>query len=296
MVCGNLRPALGDIRNGHSLRRQSMKKKLFVSFLLCAALILCLGAFAFADSNDYVIDEAGLLSQAEYDELYSLASGTSDSFGCGVYIVVVQDYTEYSNGRIGNFSEAVYEDLDFGLGNDRNCIILAMSMKERDFDLCAHGEFGNYAFTDYGKTVLQDYFLPGFREGDWFKGFKGYIEGCRYLMTQAANGEPVDVIVYDDGGVRYADDGGRGFVQWMIIILAPMVIAGAVCGIFASQMKTAKLRTEAAEYTTDENIRIATEHYTHSTEVRTKIKKDDDSHSGGTSVNSGGFSHSSGKF
>lgn len=273
-----------------------MKKKLFVSFLLCAALLLCFGAFAFADSNDYVIDEAGLLSQAEYDTLYSFASEVSDSFGCGVYVVVVQDYTEYSNGSIGKFSEEVYKDLDFGLGADRNCIILAMSMKERDFDLCAHGEFGNYAFTDYGKKVLQDYFLPGFRENNWFKGFRGFVEGCSDLMTAAANGEPVDVIVSGDGGVRYVDDGRRSLVQWMIIIFVPMLIAGAVCGIFASQMKTARLRTEAAEYTTDENIRIATEHYTHSTEVRTKIKRDNDSHSGGTSVNSGGFSHSSGKF
>ena len=51
----------------------------------------------------------------------------------------------------------------------------ALSMAERDFQMLAHGDTANAAFTDYGKYIMQDEFLDNFREDDWYGGFADYI-------------------------------------------------------------------------------------------------------------------------
>lgn len=56
--------------------------------------------------------------------------------------------------------------------------MLALSMAERDFQMLAHGDTANAAFTDYGKYIMQDEFLDNFREDDWYGGFADYIAAC----------------------------------------------------------------------------------------------------------------------
>ena len=70
------------------------------------------------------------------------------------------------------------------------------------------------------------------------------------------------------------------------------------------ELKSVRRATEAAHYTVSGGAEITAreDRFTHTTEVRTPIKTESDDHdsgpsfSGGTTVNSGGFSHSGGKF
>ena len=56
-------------------------------------------------------------------------------------------------------------------------------MAERDYSLIAYGSDAHYAFTDYGKTVLENGFLDDFRRDDWNSGFSDYISGCEQLLS-----------------------------------------------------------------------------------------------------------------
>ena len=274
-----------------------MKKRLFslLAALLLVAL-LCVPAFAEEDTEHFVYDLSGILSSNDAVKLNEAAKEVSLRHGCGVYITVFEDMDQYGFSDIERFAEEVYAQWELGLGADRTCIILCMSMAERDYDLCAHGDAAHDAFTDYGKEVLADEFKDNFRGNDWAGGFADYIEYCDYMLTRSENGDPIDV-----PQARQLNLGEKLGRSAPIGLIVGIIIAFIYCGSLKSKMKTAKIAHEAAEYIARQGVMMHDEQdmFTHTTVTRQRIEHDNDSRGGGhggTSVNSGGFSHSSGHF
>ena len=277
-----------------------MKKKLF-SLLAALALLACLlwVPAAAEESENFVYDIAGILETEEMLALNDAAREVSQRHGCGVYVVVFPDMGEYGFTNIERFAEEVYAQWELGLGADRTGIALVMSMAERDYDLCAHGDAAHTAFTDYGKEVLADEFIDDFRYNDWAGGFRDYLSECDYMLSRAEQGNPVDVSY---GGSTYVQ---RSLPERIGMALGPGLIVGILvgfiyAGVLKRKMKTARIAHEASEYIGRRGIRMQAEDdvFTHTTVTRQRIERDNDSRGGhgGTSVNSGGFSHSSGKF
>ena len=280
-----------------------MKK--YVSVLFALLLALSLGVSAAADNVSHVYDEASLLSADECDALDELAAAVSEKYSCGVYVVVVDDMSDYvdpeavsETGETGvaAFGEFAWNTLGLSERYNSNGIILVLSMAERDFDLTAHGDTGNAAFTDYGKHIMQDEFLDNFREDDWYGGFADFIAACDRYLEANANGTPIDV----EPEVPLTLDEKLGF-GLMVGLPAGVILAFIACGIQKGKLKSVRKASGAAHYTASGGAEITQreDRFTHTTEVRTPIKTESDSgssFSGGTTVNSGGFSHSSGKF
>ena len=280
-----------------------MKK--YVSVLFALLLALSLGVSAAADNVSHVYDEASLLSADECDALDELAAAVSEKYSCGVYVVVVDDMSDYidpeavsETGETGvaAFGEFAWNTLGLSERYNSNGIILVLSMAERDFDLTAHGDTGNAAFTDYGKHIMQDEFLDNFREDDWYGGFADFIAACDRYLEANANGTPIDV----EPEVPLTLDEKLGF-GLMVGLPAGVILAFIACGIQKGKLKSVRKASGAAHYTASGGAEITQreDRFTHTTEVRTPIKTESDSgssFSGGTTVNSGGSSHSSGKF
>ena len=186
----------------------------------------------------------------------------------------------------------------------------ALSMAERDFQRLAHGDTANAAFTDYGKYIMQDEFLDNFREDDWYGGFADYIAACGRYLEANANGAPIDVEPSDETEEEYEplSFGDKLFFAALMAfrfgLPLGLIVAFIVCAVYKRQLKSVRRATEAARYTVSGGAEITAreDRFTHTTEVRTPIKTESDDHdsgpsfSGGTTVNSGGFSHSGGKF
>lgn len=186
----------------------------------------------------------------------------------------------------------------------------ALSMAERDFQMLAHGDTANAAFTDYGKYIMQDEFLDNFREDDWYGGFADYIAACGRYLEANANGTPIDVEPSDETEEEYEplSFGDKLFFAALMAfrfgLPLGLIVAFIVCAVYKRQLKSVRRATEAAHYTVSGGAEITAreDRFTHTTEVRTPIKTESDDHdsgpsfSGGTTVNSGGFSHSGGKF
>ena len=249
-----------------------MKKKLFVSLLLCLVLLLSFSCLAFADSRAHVGDSAGLLSAAEYTELENMCAAVSDKYGCGVYIITVSDFRQYGNS-VESAAEAIFKGTGMGVGDDGNGVMLLLSMEERDYDL------------------LADSFLSYFRQNDWFGGFKAYISSCEYFLQCNSEGQPIDVPAEEP--LTFAE-------KLPFILLIPCVIAGIVCLIAKAGMKTAKRKTGAAEFVTPNSfyLRVRDDIFKYRPQSVERIQRSDNrpSGGGGTTVNAGGFSDKSGKF
>jgi len=278
-------------------------KKGFVSLLLMLALLLSLSVCAFAEARiDYVTDAANILSAGEKQELRDRAEQISEQYDFGVYIVVVNDYRDYVKGNIEAFAEELFHSYGLGRRSDETGVILAMSMKERDFDIYAHGDFGNYAFTDYGKERLADSFLDDFRRNDWAGGFRDFIETSAGMLQKAKDGNPVDIWIPDpvEPGPRF-----DSFKAAISLAMGALFGGGAVGGMKRS-MKTAVKQTRAEEYVARGGVRLRdkSDQFVNRVVNRQVIRHESSSssrpgggHYGGTTISgSHGGSHHSGKF
>ena len=258
------------------------RKWIMPVFLLAVLLSLTLSVHAAGYS--YVFDEADILTGEEERMLEETAADISARYGCGVYIVTVWDFQDYGSS-VRSGAEYYFLSHDFGIGSGENGVMLLLSMAERDYALIAHGDIGNRAFTDYGKDALSEEFLDDFRSDSWFSGFADYLSGSDAYLDACSAGEPVDV----------GQESGSGLGMTLVMVLViPVVIAFAACGIMASSMKTARSKTDADDYRKGVHLTNRQDRFITRTVVRQKIESD--SHSGGTHVNSGGFSGKSGKF
>ena len=279
-----------------------MMKRIFVSLTLMLALLLSLSVCACAEARlDFVTDGTGVLTDIEKQELRDRAADISARYDFGVYVVVVDDHRSYVNGGIEDFAEEVFHSYGLGYGNDENGVILAMSMNERDYDIYAHGDFGNYAFTDYGKDQLADSFLDNFRRNDWAGGFRDYIETCGDMLQKAKDGNPVDIWIPDPVEQGPGFDGLKAAIS---LAIGALFGGGAVGGMKRS-MKTAVKQTRAENYVRGGvNLRTERDAFVNRTVTRTRIRQESSSsgrpgggHFGGTTISgSHGGSHHSGKF
>ena len=222
-----------------------------------------------------------------------------------MYVVVVDDHTQYVNGSIEDFAEEIFHSYGLGVGETEEGVILAMSMKERDYDIYAHGEFGNYAFTDYGKGQLADSFLDNFRRNDWAGGFRDFIETSADMLQKAKDGNPVDIWIPDPDPVETGPS-FDGFKAAISLAMGALFGGGAVGGMKRS-MKTAVKQTQAENYIRGGvNLRGERDTFVNRTVTRTRIRQENNSssssrpgggHFGGTTISgSHGGSHHSGKF
>lgn len=143
----------------------------------------------------FVSDLSNLLTPEQWDELESTATSISTMYGCGIYIVTLRNYKDYSPGTddFRAFAEEFYSSNNMGMGDDHNGTLLILSMAERDYALISYGSLAHNAFTDYGTELLASVFLDNFRSNDWFGGFSDYLKGSSKLLEYAALGNPVDV-------------------------------------------------------------------------------------------------------
>lgn len=288
-------------------------KRIF-SFVIVFAVLFSVCFFAFADdltrtAGYHVYDEADLLSDSEWQRLEQKASEISERYKCDLYVVTVEDFTDYTDDYdVLTAAQNIYEKMDFGYGVGKDGQMLLLSMDDRDFALIAYGNFGNEAFTDYGKDLVIDAFLDDFRNNDWYGGFEDYLDECEYLLEEASNGTPVDILIPDDPYTPYEPykPTWEDYVRRFLFMLLPSSLASLiVCSILRSKSKTVHIATNANRYV-DDGLRLfnSSDIFLHRSQTRRRIETENrvsmssggGSHYGGTTVNSSGFSGKSGKF
>ena len=266
-----------------------MKKKITgIVLMLMLAFFLWIPSFA-ADITPeetgaemrYVIDTYGLLSFDEWYALENRAANISELYSCGVYIVTVDDYNNYGYGNVYDVTTKIYHsDNGFGVGDERDGIMLLLSMDGRDYALFVYGDKAEYAFSDYGLEQLEDAFLGDLGRNDWYGGFSGYIRECDRYLACAQEGRPVRT---------------NPIGSIVVSALISCAIALVICMTLKSQMNTVHNKIGAREYVTSGGLHLSqqVDQYTHTTRISRKIQNK----SGSSRSHSGGGGHGrSGKF
>lgn len=264
-----------------------MRNRLVVVLLILSFTLSLLSPFyVYAGSGelDYVTDSAGLLTPEEQDELNKKAEAASLLNECDILVITVKDMGEL---RIEDYAQGIYDKYNLGYGEDKSGIMLLISMAERDFDIMAHG-YGNIAFTDYGKEKLENRFLSDLSKGNYYKSFSTFIDSCEEFLESARRGVAIDI---------KSDPKEKRKVAAVILAIVPFLTSLVTVIIFWSRMKTAKIQRTANLYIGDEGINLTNKEdiFLFRNIVRRKREKAKNK-SGGTTINSQGSSHRSGKF
>ena len=239
----------------------------------------------------YVVDQANLLSDSEEARLNAEAESLAYEYGCGVYVVTLDDLRNYCPSKSrATCSEEIRVGYDLGLGKDRNCILLMMSMADREYDICVYGPMADEAFNEYARSTIEDAMLDDFREDDWYEGYLDYQSQCARLLSAEAAGKPVTANNNPAAHARH--------------IFVPIVIAFIISIIFCSikkgKMRSVKEQQRAANYIPDRGVHIGYRHdqFVNSTVVRVYDPPQSKSSSGGGGGghSSSGHSHSGGHF
>lgn len=265
-----------------------MRTKRTLILLLTFLLVMSTAALAVSARGDdqailtHVTDTYGLLSQSEKDTLEQQAADISEVYGCSLYILVVKDFTEYSDSTF-QFAMDVFDNYKLGWGSERTGVLLMLSMAERDYELLFHGSLTDTAFTEYGRDKMEDRFLNYFRDNDFYGGFREYLSCSAEYLQAAADGHPVD------------KEKSFPFFAFIPGLLAALGVSG---GMTAS-MHSEGTKKDARGYMVPGSVQLnlRTDQFTHRTVTRTPRQTSSTrSSSGGSSHHSGGYSGRSGKF
>lgn len=255
-----------------------MKRKAIILSIVFLLVFSCAISVA-AEDSVHIFDEAGLLDDTQWTQLNTMAQQISETYSCSIYIVTVEDHRQYGESEVYDLAWGLYQENDFGYGENRDGMLLLLSMAQRDFATYFYGE-AEYAFNAYGQEQLEGYFLDNFKQDDWYGGFADYLQTSEQFLAQAAAGDPVRKGV---GGAI------------VIAVLISCAIALVVVLIIRSGMKTAHMQTTATDYISADGLKLTLklDRFTHRTRTVRKIQKQSSSsvaHSGG------GGSGRSGKF
>ncbi len=262
-------------------------RKLLCGLVFLTLLLVAAPSAIAADELGLVTDAAYLLTDNEFWELNDRAGEISRKYGCGIVVITLD---EIGDDDPYDLTEYLYDTYNIGYGPERSCLILLLSMENRDYALAAYG-YGNTAFTDHGKDVmLSNHVLPLLAKDKHFEAFSAYYDVSEEYLQMARSGSPFDT----------NSDPGYGKIgipaKLGITIILPVLIAFFVCGIWKRQMKTAVPARDARNYIPQNGftMTVQDDRFLYRTETRRKIEKS--SSGGGTTVNSSGSSGRSGKF
>ena len=268
-----------------------MKK--IISLLMVLALLFALQLPA-AASSGYVFDQADILSEEDEIALDQFAEEYSQYADCGIYFVSVDNFEDYDDSGAYEAAKEIFLDWELGYGDDGSGVLLLMSMSNRKMALIAHG-YGNAGITDDRNQEIRSSIKPAFKSDNWAEGVEIYIQMAGEAISEArADGvTEADVVTYTSAPLGYR------IAAIVVLFLLAMLVAFLVTLGLKGQLKSVEAKTEAMDYTGPNDLHLTVEEdvFLHTTTQRVySPEKSEDSDSGGTSVDSGGFSGSDDDF
>lgn len=184
-----------------------------------------------------LVDMADLLSDSEESDLSAILDEISERHQADVVVVTA---TSMDGESAMVYADDFYDYNGYGFGDNRDGVLLLVSMEERDSYITTRG-FGITAFTDAGQDYIFDQFISDLSAGDYAAAFTNFAGLCDDFLTQAETGEPYDVDMLPQEPFEPV---------WSLVaaFAAAFVISLIATGIMRGQLKSVHSQTEADDY------------------------------------------------
>ncbi len=271
-------------------------KKRIIAIIFAFVFCFCAAAPAFASDSDGFADEyyrlndlADILDDSEEEELLATLDEISVRQKMDVTIAIVDDLEGYVSAT--ECADDIYDGLNYGYGENKDGILLLLSMEGRDWAISTCG-YGITAFTDAGCDYIVEQMKDDLSDGNYYDAFNTYASLCDDLITQAREGSP-----YDTGSLPREP---LSFIWIPISVGVGVTLALIVVGVMKSKLKTVRFQTAANSYMKKGSLALTERRDLFLYHTVTRSAKPESSSSGGsrTHTSSSGRTHggSSGKF
>ncbi len=261
-------------------------KKLFI--ILCLLFI----SFPIYANDNKVIDEYDCLSETEIEELNDQIKTIIDEVGFDVVVYIA--YQEIEN--VTALADDYFDYNGYGLGSDRDGIILCINYYYRDYTITTRGHNTISLFNDARLDYIYSDVTSYLSNGDTLGAINTFLYHVEDIGTSPKETYIPDV-PYDNVSV----DTNEHLKQSMLVGLGgATLISIIVFFVLRGQLKTQKIKTEANYYMSDSNVNIfrSGEIFLYKTSHTHKVERNDDHHHGGGGssihVSSSGASHGGG--
>ena len=315
----NTRDALGFAKSGASVRRgrrcdtptEKRLSRAFAAFFLALAFgasalflgrsALCEAPHAFAGEVEnrvvllsHVTDEAGVLASGQRAELEEQARRIEQEDGFGVYLVFVEDYRAYYDGSVSSAAAQLFSDYNLGVGEQKDGIVLLLSMESRDYALAAHGDKGSYAFDDTGCSYLAEFFLDDFSEDRWYEGSVDFLSWTENYLDAADKGKPYTV---GNPPKDLPELITEAVFALGVPIAAAVALTYAVMAYLMRKMRSVEPAVEARSYAVGPvEVTAQADEFVRTAVSREPIERKNKASEAPSITRTGGFTGSSGKF
>lgn len=265
-----------------------MKKRIWIS---CMIVLLCVLSLPVAADDGFVnayvrfVDVAGLLTE---DEAIALNERLDEiSIRQSVDVTIMTNDTMDGESAM-DYADYAYEFFEFGYGENRDGLMLLVSMEEGEWWITTCG-YGITAFTDYGIQYIGEAIQPYLSEGDFVTAFDTYATLCDSFITQARTGHPFDIDQKPDEPLS---------ALWIpASLLIGFILAKIIVGKMKGKLKTVRAQKAANSYMKKDSMQITESRdlFLYHTVTRT-AKANSGSSGGGSSTHrsASGTSHGGG--
>ena len=176
-----------------------------------------------------LVDAADLMTDSEEASLLSYLDEISEKQECDV-LVVTTDSWEGMYAQ--DFADDYYDYNGFGMGEDHDGILLAISMGEREWAFSTLG-YGIDAFTDLTLDYMEDRIIPYLSEGDYYGAFMTYAQEADAALEHARTLETGDYEWGEENPYYEAHTQKRSVFDYLKVVgiaLVLSVLIGMVLG------------------------------------------------------------------
>lgn len=221
-----------------------MKKRIFTILFI---MVLCLGTmlpvFA-AEPNTRILDYADLLTDSEESELSQKLDEIRSRQNMDVAVATTSDL---AGSSVQDYADELYIENGFGYGDDKDGLLLLISMEDSTWYLSTCG-YGITAFTDDGISYIGSQISSDLSDGNYAAAFTAFAELCDDFITQARTGEP-----YDGSNLPREP---LSAIWILISLVIGFIIAKIIVGNMSSQLKTVRTQAAASNYVAKDSMHI----------------------------------------
>ena len=185
------------------------------------------------------------------------------------------------------YADNLYDDCDFGYGDERDGVLLLVSLEDHDWYISTCG-YGITVFTDAGIQYIGEQIRSQLADGDYLGAFENYIELCDDFIDQANSGEAYDT--------DHMPKKPLSAIWLGLSFAAGLGAALLAVGSMKSQLKSVGMQREARDYIRPGSLQVTSngDYFLYRTIHRTEKPKPKSSGGSSTHTSSSGRTHGGG--
>jgi uncharacterized protein len=217
-----------------------------------------------------VFDEADLLNEFEELALEEKLADLSNKHSAQIVVCTIKSM---DGGDIDEFLNYLYDEMEFGYGDDHDGVLLLVCMDPREYRILSNG-FAGVAIDSSDIDRIGDKVVPDLSDGDYAAAFDVFVEQCDYYLDGYTNGFPFNF--------------GKNL---LICLIIGIVVGVVVAFVLKGQLKTVRKQNQANVYVKPGSMQVTVRNDFFLYREVSKSKKESSSSSGsGSSRSSGGGS------